>query len=360
MSTTPAVVNPPTLPIATSHTAGPVAPAGAGTPETLLQLGIHTAESLDVLCANEAKREFIVEGLVAAGAIGILVGDSGIGKSPLLYQLGLCVAAGIPFLGIHTSKGPVVYLDCENGALNSQGMRDSLLRHLGLDECPKNFHSCYEISDINHLTSVVKAMEPALVVIDTLRSFDPTAEKDNTAAGIFIKSLRRIGKHPKTAFLLIHHPKKHDGGFFGGVPGLEVTPVIEWSNQACGARALINQTDVRIGVDHTTKGDAALIVKANLRVQGDIGPFYLERVLDDDQQAVGYSRLTGVVELLGNEGQEKALSALPDAFSFKEAKLTYNRGNQATTDFLGKCIQLGLIRKLAKGRYEKVPRAEPK
>jgi hypothetical protein len=359
MSTTPTVANSPTLPIVTPYTAGPVAPAGAGTAETLQHLGIHTPESLDILCANEAKKEFIVEGLLAAGAVGILVGDSGIGKSPLLYQLALCVAAGIPFLGMRTSEGPVVYLDCENGALNSQGMRDSLLRHLGLEECPKNFFSCYDISDINHLTSVVAAMKPTLVVIDTLRSFDPTAEKDNTAAGTFIKSLRRIGKHPKTAFLLIHHPKKHDGGFFGGVPGLELTPVIQWSSQACGARALINQTDVRIGVDHTTKGDASLVVKANLRVQGDIGPFYLERVLDGDQQAVGYSRLTGVVELLGNKDQESALSVLPDAFSFKEAKFTYSRGNQATTDFLGKCIQLGLIRKPTKGRYEKVPRAEP-
>jgi hypothetical protein len=328
--------------------------------DALQRLGIHTPESLDILCANEAKKEFLVEGLLAAGAVGILVGDSGIGKSPLLYQLALCVAAGIPFLEMRTSKGPVVYLDCENGALNSQGMRDSLLRHLGLEECPKNFLSCYDISDINHLTSVVAAMKPTLVIIDTLRSFDPTAEKDNTAAGTFIKSLRRIGKHHKTAFLLIHHPKKHDGGFFGGVPSLELTPVIQWSSQACGARALINQTDVRIGVDHTTKGDASLVVKANLRVQGDIGPFYLERVLDDDQQAVGYSRLTGVVELLDNKVQESALSALPDAFSFKEAKFTYSRGNQATTDFLGKCIQLGLIRKPTKGRYEKVPRAEPK
>jgi AAA domain len=328
--------------------------------DALQRLGIQTPEALDDLCAKEAKRQFVVEGLVSAGSVGIVVGDSGIGKSPLLYQLALCVAAGIPWLGMSTFSGPVVYLDCENGALNSKGMRDSLLRHLGLDECPKNFLSCCDISNLNHLTLVVDATKPTLVVIDTLRSFDPAAEKDNTAAGTFIKALRRIGKHPKTAFLLIHHPKKHDGGFFGGVPGLEATPVIQWSSQACGARALINQTDVRIGMDHTTKGEASLVVKANLRVQGDIGPFYLERVLDDDQQAVGYSRLTGVVELLGSKDQEKALSALPEAFSFKEAKFAYERGNQATTDFLGKCIQLGLIRKPTKGRYEKVLRAEPK
>jgi hypothetical protein len=215
---------------------------------------------------------------------------------------------------MRTSKGPVVYLDCENGALNSQGMRNSLLRHLRLDECPKNFRSCYEISDISHLTSVIAEMKPALIIIDTLRSFDPTAEKDNTAAGTFIKSLRRIGKQTKTAFLLIHHPKKHDGGFFNGAPSLESTPVIQWSSQACGARALIKQTDVRIGVDHTTKGDASLVVKANLRVQGDIGPFYLERALDDDQQPVGYNRLLVLSSCLATRIRRARSQRFPTRF----------------------------------------------
>jgi hypothetical protein len=125
--------------------------------DALQRLGILTPETLDDLCSKEARKQFVVEGLISAGSVGIVVGDSGIGKSPLLYQLGLSVAAGIPWLGMGTFSGPVVYLDCENGALNSQAMRDSLLRHLGLDECPKNFLCCYDISDIKRLAPVVEA-----------------------------------------------------------------------------------------------------------------------------------------------------------------------------------------------------------
>jgi AAA domain len=334
------------------------APQSAFSAADLKRLRIHTPESLNVLCAEEAEKRFVVEGLLAAGSVGILVGDSGLGKSPLTYQLALSVAASLPFLGMRTSGGPVVYMDCENGASNSQGLRDSLLRHLSLPECPPNFLSCCDISDIKHLASVVAELKPVLVVIDTLRSFDATAEKDNTAAGQFIKALRTMGNTSKTAFLLIHHVKKQDAGFFTGPPGIEGVPVIQWLNQSCGARGLINQTDVRIGVDSTTRVDASLVVRAHLRVQGEIGPFYLERTLDEDQQPIGYRRLSGVVELLGNKIQEGAFNELPDTFTFKDAKFKYGRQQQATSDFLSKCVQLGLVQKLVRGRYQKVRRAQ--
>ena len=36
-----------------------------------------------------------------------------------------------------------------------------------------------------------------------------------------------------------------------GVPALEDTVPMDWLLRACGARALINQTDVRVGLDMT-------------------------------------------------------------------------------------------------------------
>jgi hypothetical protein len=355
MSSTPAAVDPASVPTVAPFPAR----ATADTTETLRRLGIHTPESLDTLCAEEARKEFIIEGLLAAGSVSILVGDSGIGKSPLSYQLALCVASGVPFLGMRTSAGRVVYMDCENGALNARALRDSLSHYLHLPQPPENFYQHCDISDISHLTSVVAASKPALVVIDTLRSFDPTAEKDNTAAGTFIKSLRRIGKQSNTAFLLIHHPKKQDTGFFGP-PGIESVPVIQWLGVSCGARALINQTDLRIGVEASSRSNASLVLRANLRVRGEIGPWYLERILDDDQQPIGYERMAGVVELLVNKDQETAFAKLGESFSFKEARQEYQRGPQATTDFLTKCMHIGIVRKVFKGKYEKVRRAEPK
>src|SRR4029077_5680110 len=54
-------------------------------------------EDVDALCAHEfSSSGGIVAGLIPKRAVSFLIGDSGLGKSPLAYQLGLSVAAGIP------------------------------------------------------------------------------------------------------------------------------------------------------------------------------------------------------------------------------------------------------------------------
>ena len=322
---------------------------------TLQQLGIHTPETLDTLCVLESQKPFVVDGLISTGSIGLAVGDSGLGKSPLIYQLGLCVAAGIPWLGMRTAEGPVVYLDCENGPLNSQALRDSLLQHLGLPKCPKMFFFCYNISNIHHLARILKAIKPVLVIIDTLRSFDPNAEENNTKAGEFIRSLRGLCQEYKTSFLIVHHTKKpqQGGGLFNTSPNLELADSsLQWFNQACGARALVNQTDFRIGIDQTSQANASLVVRGNVRVRGEFGPFFLARAFDDDEQPIGYRRLSGVEFLMTD--QQAAFNKLPLAFTLKVAKTEYGRQDQATIDFLKKCIQLGIVRKVERGKYEKV------
>ena len=40
------------------------------------------------------------EGLIRNQSVNLLVGDSGLGKTPLGIQLGVCVAAGLSFLGL--------------------------------------------------------------------------------------------------------------------------------------------------------------------------------------------------------------------------------------------------------------------
>src|SRR5258708_2734712 len=77
-----------------------------------------------------AKSEFssnsgVVAGFIPRRAVTVLIGDSGLGKSPFAYQLGLCVAAGIPlFPGMQTESGLVVMADFENGLIDSRNMRE--------------------------------------------------------------------------------------------------------------------------------------------------------------------------------------------------------------------------------------------
>jgi hypothetical protein len=110
-------------------------------------------------------------------------------------------------------------------------------------------------------------------------------------------------------------------------------------------------------VQQTNRDQIALVMRGFGRVHGEIGPLYIARAHDVDGEPIGYRQLGGA-ELLFNGDQEQKFSRLPDSFTFAEAKRIYGRQDQATSDFLKKCIRLRLVRKMAIGQYEKYRTAE--
>jgi hypothetical protein len=199
-------------------------------------------------------------------------------------------------------------------------------------------------------------IHPVLVIIDSLRAFEPESEKDPTAAANLLKRLRGLAYIQKTAFLLLHHLKK-PGEF--GLSSLENTPPLEWLQQACGPRAFVNQSDFRLGIDCSRgkmKEVASLVICGYRRVRGEFGPIYLVRSFDENGDPVGYNRISGVE--LPRE-QQLTFDKLPASFKFKEAKQIYGRGGQATSDFLKKCVRLELLQKKENGVYYKVSHTQP-
>src|SRR3989442_1423720 len=76
---------------------------------------ILTPEQLSQRAAELKNAEYLIEGIIPKQGISIAVGDSGLGKSPFLYQGAISVASGATFLGRSVQQGPVLYMDCENG-----------------------------------------------------------------------------------------------------------------------------------------------------------------------------------------------------------------------------------------------------
>ena len=316
------------------------------------------------MCSRFSRKSYVIDALVQRGSVNISVGDSGIGKSPLHYQMGCSVASGLPFLGYTTSPGVVVYLDYENGLEDMHRVLGGVSQHLGLSSPPENFLlKTFDGSSMG-LGEIIAEIKPALCIIDTLRMFKPEAEEKNSNAAAMLSELHTLARKHGTAFQLIHHPKKPGEA---GFPPLEDTPTLTWLFQACGARALINQTDVRIGIDvakgmdrlgdrqEGSRAEIALVFKAFFKSRGEIGPIYLERVFDENgDEPLGYRQLSGV-NLLFNPEQRASFGRLPDEeFRFKQAKAIYGRGDQPTRDFLQKCIRIGILHQPAYGRYSKV------
>lgn len=331
--------------------ANPAQPeSGETIPQKLRRLGVLSPAEVDRICDEETRAPFLVDGFLPAKSIGIAAGDSTIGKSPLMYQLGLCVAAGIPFLGQPSKQGCVIYFDLENGMLDSRGIRDALVRFLGLSVAPDNFLLATEPKDLQGLIAEVK---PDLVIIDSLRAFAPETTERNRPAAEWLKDLRKLTRKHGASFLIVHHIRKPQQGGF--VHGLESTSVATWMLEMEGPRAFVNQTDVRISLEQGDSEPAALRMKWSRRVHGDSPLVQLERVFREDGEPAGYSHLTGA-DLL-NPDRREALLKLPNEFRFKDAKAALNRSDDPTNKFLNECKQLGIIEKRAGGGYRKISAA---
>ena len=310
---------------------------------------------------------YVVKDLIPKSSVNIAVGDSGLGKSPFFYQMALCVSAGKPFLGREVERGKVIILDFENGVTDIVTLCKRLAQHLGIDSLPDDLLIwTWGSGGKPEVEDMIEEHRPVLVVADSLRAYRPDVEEKNSVAGPFLTDHKEMAIKYGTAFNLIHHIKKPNEQ--NGVRSLRTEPVMTWLLQACGARALINQTDIRIGFDAVQRfgskvptgeagpvgeQEAALVLKGFARLRGEIGPLYLAREFDQDGEPLGYRLLKGS-ELLFNTEQQKCFTELADEFSFKEAKQEYSRQDQATSDFLNKCVGFGILLKVGRGRWEKV------
>lgn len=339
--------------------------------------GIRSHSDLQQRCRELNASSYLIEGLIPARTVSIAVGDSGLGKSALLYQMGICVAAGVPFLGCKVQQGRVLYLDFENGLGDSQELAARLARFLGLSRVPNDFlvwnlNDCpsrfgqkgwTELDMIREWASL-PGLDHKLVFLDPLGAFRPEAEEQNSVATSVCQELRKLNRECGTTTCMSHHIRKPSLKSTETPSPLEKSDLRSWFLQARGARALINGSDVRLGVDTPSvegqlrsvvakhKEEIALVLRGFGRIRGEIGPIYLARVFDEEGLPLGYSCLTDV-KLLFNPDQEAAYARLPEAFRFSEAKRVYGRRDQPTTDFLKKCQGLGLLRKVGRGLYEK-------
>jgi hypothetical protein len=333
--------------------------------EKRIALGIRTPEELSQRVIEIGSVDSIIDSIIPGKSLGILVGDSGLGKSPLLYQAAVCVAEGVPFLGFSVTRGAVVYFDFENGLAQVQEILKQVTKHLGLTRPPDNFYT-WNRNDPDCFPDVLKAIrdfKPKLAIIDSLSAFDPKAEDTNRTANELVGKFRDVMAKTGCSILCVHHLRKPSTETESKRLPLESGDLHTWFTQVRGAGALVNSWDFRIGIDRPKtraplgkQEEIALVMGGFERVKGKMPFIHVGRILDEEGEPLGYTRITGANFLTSD--QKKALSKLPQDFRFKQAKQEYGKGGQATTDFLQRCMSLGLVSKNAVGTYEKLEQPE--
>ena len=321
--------------------------------ERLRRLGIYTSQSLAQAARTQAEQPYLVEGLLRIPSVNLLVGDSGLGKTPLGIQLGICVAAGLPFLGLQVPKcGRVLYCDAESDLSSFQEILTAISRFLGLSEPPANFHvwspnweSHIDAREAHSswsvkLTDRVHSVEPSLVIVDPLRMFWLQAENGNDDAAAVIKSMRSVSGPTGCVWVITHHRRKVNQQI--AVSALAEDPHA-WFQEAAGAHALVNQSDTRIGVVPNGR-NADLLLGGFVIGTGPLVPLDLARVTDDNGTPVGYRLLTGVDRLSSED--RAAFDRLPHRFRFKDVRAAMGGTSDSNANRLvKKCCTLEIVTK---------------
>ncbi len=330
--------------------------------------GLFSYESLRDHVRRAGATEQIIAGLIPSRSVSVLVGRSGLGKSPLMYQAAICVASGLPFLGRRTRRGPVLLVDLENGLDAAQEMLEQISRYVGLPKPPSEpdlvLFSLFGApphfgQEGRTVMDLMCELRPQLAIVDSLSSFDPGVETKNERATRLLSDCRKLlAGQRSTSVLFVHHLRKESTRPEDSIGPLEDANLSQWFQQVRGASALVNAADARLAIAEVygravEKSNVALVLRGFTRVRGEVAPLYLTRDFDDDQQPLGYRCLVGP-ELFFNEDRESAYRELPQKFTFAEAKRAYKRADQATLDWIQRGVALGVFKKTGKGRYEKL------
>lgn len=162
----------------------------------------------------------LVEGLIDVGAMSVLYGPSGAGKTFLSLDIAFHVAAGLPWAGRPVKQSGVLYLVGEGrrGALRrvkALHRRYNVQREIPLFLVATTINLLSIDGDARPIADALKEIEETtgfpggLLVVDTLaRAMGGGDENSSQDMGQFVANVDLIREHTNVHTLLVHHTGK--------------------------------------------------------------------------------------------------------------------------------------------------------
>lgn len=176
-----------------------------------------TAIPYEEIRLSTVSKDF-VEGLLCIGALSVVYGDSNVGKTFVVLDLALHVAAGVPWCGMEIDAGGVLYLALEGGQGISNRVAAWKLKNperqnlpFFLVAQPMDFLGEGKdavIERVNATSASFGAIK--LIIIDTLsRALAGGDENSSQAMGALVKAMDEIREKTGAHVMLIHHTGKN-------------------------------------------------------------------------------------------------------------------------------------------------------
>ena len=224
----------------------------------------------DLKSSKTPRTHFLMgDGWLKRGGGLAVIGATGVGKSIKTLQLAVCLAAGIPYLGISVPR-PIctLYLEAENDRDILRRDLVSIVKHLGADPklVQKNLHirHIFGVTNADFAASVaydIDRFSPDVIVVDPYQDF---VDGDINKAGVFrdwIRPLNKLIKPSKTCkgiglVLSIHTGKPRDVSDWDtramAYIGAGTSAMANWARSSCELFPCKN--DIRRFRLHFSKG----------------------------------------------------------------------------------------------------------
>jgi hypothetical protein len=221
--------------------------------------------------SNNEQRPEIVSGLIREGQLAVLAGTYGVGKSPLLSHISICMLNGIPWCGHEVNHRPVIAFDLESaGPTYKRNFANVAERfHVQLPRIPAQLEAYLEhdaadapatikLLDlvksktldqrIDFIKEALRRKPNALVVIDPLELLFRLDTRDKTHVLLLYGHLRYLlASFPHSAILFTLNLRKKDRRSTNQ-PDLLTDPR-GWLEEVSGSLDILNRCDVRLGLD---------------------------------------------------------------------------------------------------------------
>jgi hypothetical protein len=165
----------------------------------------------------EANVNWVVEGLIPEGAITLITGDSGHGKTIFATAMAGAIVTGQPFMGLPALKRKVIYLDRENpAAVCKQHLFD-----LNIGPTPDLIvwgNWCAREADGPESKSLLKfaQAEKPVMIFDPAIAFHRGDEQSSTETRAFMQHCRNLAAAGASPILLHHVGKSENAKMYRG------------------------------------------------------------------------------------------------------------------------------------------------
>ena len=330
---------------------------------------------------HKTPRPEVIEGILREGQIATLCGPFSSGKSPVLKDWAVSVAAGLPWCGMNTTPHPVVMLDYESGEGEFyNGLCAIATRRVGAstplditvylrdtsDEDPNSVAAQNALGAplahrLKWVESLLIAHPNALCIIDPIQilfNIDKNKSSEVTALFSAFRVFRK--QFPGASFVFVFNLKKDGGDSTNKRPPLIEYPH-DWLESISGSLDLQNRSDVRIGMELLTKGERDSFVLNGIRRGETFEPFVLEiEYLPETEEGqeppkAGFKR----VEASSLDLRQVFTSKMFEAWMAVDATFTVRDLMLHTTNgtayrVVERARRYKLVRETGKGVYEKL------